>query len=192
MRTDSNVLSKVLREAETLKSTFEKNRVPAKNREDIPKLRNPYSDNSENNQILPGVLVTGSTPISDGQFKSEDILVLDQISSGVQPSKENNNGKGGSKSNKSKLEELEQFMKETLVDTTENGGSSSLGKPLSKDSDNVRNTSAPKDTQIQQTPEPSMSQENYVKASGNIGERSLVVNPMQLLNRPPRLDKHLF
>ena len=133
--------------------------------------------------------------------KPKEILVLSSGSSGVQITGETS--LGSTKTAKTKLEELEQFMKVTLASEStkifentphiEEKNCLEIPKTLNKDKDDTGRI-YPKRSQIErnpsvQTPELYLSQD-YVKNQEKIVERNLIVNPMQLLNRPPRLVKY--
>ena len=133
--------------------------------------------------------------------KSKEILVLSSGSSGVQITGETS--LGSTKTAKTKLEELEQFMKVTLASEStkifentphiEEKNCLEIPKTLNKDKDDTGRI-YPKRSQLEQnpsvqTPELYLSQD-YVKNQEKIVERNLIVNPMQLLNRPPRLVKY--
>ena len=154
------------------------------------------------NQIVQEAPVSSASLETSGvDSKSEELLVLSPGSSGVQISGET--CLGSTKTAKTKLDELEQFMKETLASEStkifentphiEGKNCLEIPKTLNRDKDDMGRI-YPKRSQIEQnpsvqTPELYPSQE-YVKNQEKIVERNLIVNPMQLLNRPPRLVKY--
>ena len=154
------------------------------------------------NQIVQEAPVSSaSLETSDVDSKSEELLVLSPGSSEVQISGET--FLESTKTAKTKLDELEKFMKETLASEStkifentshiEGKNCLEIPKTLNRDKDDIGRI-YPKRSQIEQnpsvqTPELYLSQD-YVKNQEKIVERNLIVNPMQLLNRPPRLVKY--
>lgn len=167
-------------------------------------------NNAGNHDIqVAGNHIVQEAPVSSASLetsgvdsKSEELLVLSPGSSGVHISGET--FLGSTKTAKTKLDELEQFMKETLASEStkifentphiEGKNCLEIPKTLNRDKNDTAGRIYRKKSQIEQnpsvqTPELYPSQD-YVKNQEMIVERNLIVNPMQLLNRPPRLVKY--